>query len=84
MVNASSLLSLRQTNEEKKNRVFKRLKKSQINKKSLYQIKMGFLRVHKCQTAAEQRESDEFVSENLEEEKRTLNQMTTMTNDSLM
>lgn len=27
MVNASSLLSLRQTNEEKKNRVFKRLKK---------------------------------------------------------
>lgn len=31
---------------------------------------MGFLRVHKCQTAAKQRVSDEFVLENLGEEKK--------------
>lgn len=31
---------------------------------------MDFLRVHKCQTAAERRESDKFVSENMEEEKK--------------
>lgn len=53
----------------KKNQLFKRFFKSQKNKKSLYQIKMGFLIVHKCQTAAKRRELDEFVSENLEEEK---------------
>lgn len=38
----------------------------QINKKKLYQIKMGFLKVHKCLIAAEQKESGEFVLENLE------------------
>lgn len=31
---------------------------------------MGFLKVHKCQIAAEQRESDEFVLENLEKKKQ--------------
>ena len=45
---------------------------------------MGFLRVHKCQIAAKQRESDEFVLENLEEKEKTLNQMISMRNDSSM
>lgn len=69
----------------KKRRGFKRfLKISQINKKSLYQIKMGFLRVRKCQIAAEQRESDGFILENLEEKEKALNQTTSTRNDSSM
>lgn len=45
---------------------------------------MGFLRVHKCQIAAKQRESDEFVVENLEGGKKALNQMASIRNDSSM
>lgn len=46
---------------------------------------MGFLRVRKYQTAAEQRESDEFVLENLEGgKKKALNHMISMRNDSSM
>lgn len=45
---------------------------------------MGFLEVHKCQIAAEQRESDEFVLENLEKKDKAVNQMISMRNDSSM
>lgn len=45
---------------------------------------MGFLGVHKCQIAAEQRESDGFILENLEEKEKALNQTTSTRNDSSM
>lgn len=45
---------------------------------------MGFLKVHKCLIAAEQRESDEFVLENLEKKEKAINQMISMRNDSSM
>jgi hypothetical protein len=37
---------------------------------------MGFLRVHKCQKAAEQRESAEFALGNLEKTEKALNDIT--------
>lgn len=45
---------------------------------------MGFLKVHKCQIAVEQIESDEFVLENLEKKEKPVNQIISMRNDSSM